>query len=139
MISQLRSYFQRFVHVMKASYFMVIFILLFVVYYSFLGNWIFAGQIEGTENFNGTFNSFWSIFVLLTTSNYPDIMLPAYSNFRPIFIFFGSFLVLGLFLFMNMLLAIFYNSYQEKSTKIIEECDKVRNKYLNAKFKSLCK
>ena len=47
--------------------------------------------------------------------------------------------MLGLFLFMNMLLAIFYSAYQEKSTDLVGKCDKARDKYLNAKFKSLAK
>jgi two pore calcium channel protein len=116
---------------------MIMFILLFVIYYAWIGNWIFAGQIEGTESFNGSFNSFWSVFVCLTTSNYPDVMLPAYKNSRFLFFFFFSFLVLGLFLFMNMLLAIFYTAYQDKSTQIIEKYDNKRNTYLNKLYTSL--
>jgi predicted membrane protein len=77
------------------------------------------------------------MLIVMTTANYPDVMLPSYKNFRPWFFFYCSFLVLGLFLFMNMLLAIFYNAYQEKSTQLIDEFDKSRTKYLNSKFKSL--
>ena len=77
------------------------------------------------------------MFVCLTTSNYPDVMLPAYLHNRAAFFFWMIFLTLGLFLFMNMLLAIFYTAYQDKSTQIIEKYDNKRNTYLNKLYTSL--
>jgi len=51
------------------------------------------------------------MFVLLTTSNFPDVMLPAYGKNRLDCLFFIFYLVVGLFLLMNLLLAIFYSNY----------------------------
>ena len=34
-------------------------------------------------------DSFWNMMVLMTTSNYPDVMLPAYQQNRGYFYFFG--------------------------------------------------
>ena len=51
------------------------------------------------------------MFVLLTTSNFPDVMLPSYNERRIDGAFFILYLVIGLFLLMNLLLAIFYSSY----------------------------
>ena len=55
--------------------------------------------------------SYYNMLILLTTANFPDVMLPAYLHNRAAFFFWMIFLTLGLFLFMNMLLAIFYGSY----------------------------
>ena len=59
-------------------------------------------------------DSFFNMFVLMTTSNYPDIMLPAYGENRLYFIFFGSYLIIGLFLIMNLLLAIVYSNFKAR-------------------------
>ena len=53
--------------------------------------------------------------VTLTTANFPDVMLPAYERNRwPATLFFGSFLALGMFFMMNLLLATVYNTYSEE-------------------------
>ena len=90
---------------------MVIFILLFVFYFAWMGNRLFSGTIEGVENFTTLDDSFFFMFVLLTTSNFPDIMLPAYGQQRHFALFFVIYLTIGLFLLMNLLLAIFYANY----------------------------
>jgi two pore calcium channel protein 1 len=52
------------------------------------------------------------MFILLTTANFPTIMLPSYNQQRIDAWFFIIYLVVGLFLLLNLLLAIFYESYQ---------------------------
>lgn len=90
---------------------MGIFIFLYVFYFAWMGNRLFAGTIEGVENFSGLNDSFFYMFVLLTTSNFPDVMLPAYAQKRRYSVFFIVYLVIGLFMLMNLLLAIFYSNY----------------------------
>ena len=43
--------------------------------------------------------------VLITTANFPDVMLGVYKQSRLTFLFFASFLLVGLFFLMNMFLA----------------------------------
>ena len=52
--------------------------------------------------------------MLLTTANFPDIMLAAYEYNRWLAFYFVSFLIFGLFLFMQLLLAIFYSNYKKR-------------------------
>ena len=49
---------------------------------------------------------------MFTLSNYPNIMLPYYANNRASFFFFASFIVIGLYLFQNLLLAAIFNNYK---------------------------
>ena len=70
------------------------------------------------------------MFVLLTTSNNPDVWLPSYHSNRSNFLFFLVFLIVGLFLLLNLLLAIFYSSYQEKADDDNDGNRATRNEFL---------
>lgn len=54
----------------------------------------------------------FNLFVLMTTTNFPDIMLPAYKHNRISFLFFVFFLVGATILFTNMIIANFFLVYQ---------------------------
>ena len=62
----------------------------------------------------------WNLFILLTTANYPDVMMPAYSTNRLSSIFFVVFLCFGLFFLMNVALAVIYNNF-EFSTRMSKQ------------------
>ena len=78
-IRALRQYWRRYLLVMKGTGPFAIFILVFVFYYAWMGNRLFSGTIEGVDNFKDMQDSFFFMFVCLTTSNYPDVMLPSYA------------------------------------------------------------
>jgi two pore calcium channel protein 3 len=61
------------------------------------------------------------MLVLLTTANSPDIMLPAYEYSRPLAIFFVVYLLFGVFLIMNLLMALFYSNYKDRITAQMKE------------------
>ena len=90
---------------------MVMFILVYIMYFAWMGQRMFSGTIEGVQSFPTFFDAFYNMFVLITTSNYPDVMLPSYGENRAFALFFIFYLTIGLFLLMNLLLAIFYSSY----------------------------
>ena len=70
------------------------------------------------------------MLVLLTTSNYPDVMLPAYQRDRSSCLFFIIYLIVGLFLIMNLLLAIFYSNFKVRFAQNIENNEEKRSAYL---------
>jgi len=72
--------------------------------------------------------------VLLTTSNFPDIMLPAYQIHRANCIPFIVYLFIGLIFLMNLLLAIFYNNFKFRFEMNLEKSDQKRSEYLSTKF-----
>jgi len=100
---------------------------------------LFRGTPEGIENFSTFGESAFGLLVLLTTANFPDFMLPAYQVSRLNCIFFISFLIFGLFLLMNLLLAIFYSNYQLRFQQQINSFVEERNNYLIEKFTELDK
>jgi hypothetical protein len=80
MIRSVKSFWRRYITVIVGSLPMVIFIMVYVFYFAWMGNRLFAGTLEGVQNFSNLNDSFFYMFVLLTTSNFPDVMLPSYGR-----------------------------------------------------------
>ena len=87
-------------------------IFIFIFFYANIGKFLFSGQIEGYDYFHTLNDSFYNMFILLTTANFPDVMLPAYEKNYWVIIFFISFLIVGLFFFMSLLLANVFNRFK---------------------------
>ena len=132
----LREYWNRYILVIKDSMPMVLFILAYMLYFSWMGQRLFSGSIEGTENFGSFGKSFFSMLVCMTTSNFPDVMLPAYNMSRLYAIYFILYLIFGLFLMMNLLLAIFYSNFKMRFEENLDKKEEERSDYLYGQFKA---
>jgi two pore calcium channel protein len=69
--------------------------------------------------------------ILLTTSNFPDVMLPAYNASRVNCVFFILYLVFGLYFLLNVLLAIVFDNYKKRLDNVVTEKQNIRLKYIN--------
>jgi len=78
MFRGVRQCWMRVAYVMIDSLQMVILIVIHILFYAWLGNRYFNGTPEGVLYFDTFLNSAYNLLVLLTTANFPDIMLPAY-------------------------------------------------------------
>lgn len=134
-IRLLREYWNRYLLVMLDSMPMVLFILVYILYFSWMLQRWFSGTLEGVQYFSTFGDSFFNMLVLMTTSNYPDVMLPAYQISRWNCLFFITYLVLGLFLMMNLLLAIFYSNFKSRFEENLGSLEDDRSKYLMEQFK----
>ena len=137
MIRTIREQWKRYLFVILDSAQMVVFIAVFIIYFSWIGLRLFKGTIEGIQYFDNFGDAIFNMLVLLTTSNFPDIMMPAYRDARIASLFFIIYLVFGLFLFMNMLLAIFYANYKIRYQKALDSFVDVRTIYLENQFSEL--
>ncbi|EGD72607.1 hypothetical protein PTSG_04342 [Salpingoeca rosetta] len=90
---------------------MTVLLLLFILISSVLAYYFFSPNPD-EPNFVNLEKSFVNLFVLVTTANYPDVMMPAftYSSYAPIF--FVLFLILGLYTISNIFLAFVFDFYQ---------------------------
>jgi len=103
-------------------------VFLLLLLYAFFGVVVFGNEEEGIEYFPNLGEGMWSLMILLTTANFPDVMMPAYSRHRVASLFFVSFLLLGLFFLLNLLLAQVYSSYEEEKDNVfIRERDHRHN------------
>ena len=102
-------------------------IFLFVTTYAATGHFLFRYTQEGAIYFPNLGESIWTMQVLLTTANFPDVMLPAYSTNFFWCIFFILFLIMGLYLLLNFLLAqIFYRfrlRLANQSLQLLRDCE----------------
>ena len=80
------------------------------------------GDNSRDPNFDSFIHSFMSLFVLITTANYPDVMMPSYEQNRVNFFFFFTYLYLGLYFLMNLVLAVVYDEFRKREE---EKCKRL--------------
>eukprot|EP00754_Rhynchopus_humris_P003249 Rhum_TRINITY_DN11737_c0_g1::Rhum_TRINITY_DN11737_c0_g1_i1::g.46817::m.46817 len=86
----------------------------YTVVFAWFGVVIFPdSQEEGWKYFGDFGKGLWSLAVLLTTNNSPDVFIPALERQRLYFFFFFLFLIGGLFFFTNLVIAVVYTGYTE--------------------------
>jgi len=108
---EVRSYFKRFLFVVQSSLSFVCFIFVYVYFFAYMGMSLYAFTTEGGQSFTDVRTAFWTLFITLTTSNFPNVMLPSYGVNRLCALFFLIYLIIGLFLLFNLILAIVYSAY----------------------------
>jgi hypothetical protein len=113
-VRSVRETMMRIWYVIKDAKGVIILLFLMLIFYSYIGVILFGNQWEGEEQFDSFHDAFWHMLIVLTTANYPDVMMPAYANNRWNCLFFISFLCFGLFFLLNLILAIFYNNYRKQ-------------------------
>lgn len=50
---------------------------------------------------------------MVTTANYPDVMMPSYNEHRFVAVYFVSYMLISYFYLMNLVLAVACNSYDD--------------------------
>ncbi|KAK7476229.1 hypothetical protein BaRGS_00032505 [Batillaria attramentaria] len=68
---------------------------------------------NGDPYFKSYGDAVWDLYVLVTTANNPDVMMPAYNYTAWYAIFFIIYLVICLYIFMSIVLAAIYNNYKK--------------------------
>lgn len=85
-------------------------LMFFMCSYALLGYFLFSAN--HTNLYFRTLNdSFVSMFVLLTTANFPDVMMPSYAVSKWNAVFFISYISTALYVLMNLMLAVVYETF----------------------------
>ena len=88
---------------------MLTLVMFIMLIYSVFGFYLFC-KID-PNYFEDLKRSFISLFVLLTTANYPDVMMASYHKHSASTIFFISYLSINLYFLMNLMLAVVYDAF----------------------------
>ena len=85
-------------------------LMFFVCSYALLGYFLFSNNHTNLY-FKTLPDSFVSMFVLLTTANFPDVMMPSYAHSKWNAIFYISYISICLYVLMNLMLAVVYETF----------------------------
>ncbi|XP_071700865.1 two pore calcium channel protein 1A [Rutidosis leptorrhynchoides] len=107
---------------------------LFLLFSSWLAYVIFEDTQQGTTVFVSYPVTLYQMFVLFTTSNNPDVWIPAYKSSRWSSIFFVLYVLLGVYFVTNLVLAVVYDSFKGELVKQVAAKDAMRKKILLKAF-----
>ncbi|CAN1231205.1 Two pore calcium channel protein 1 [Linum perenne] len=114
-----------------APYIRVIFFILSI-------SWVAYVMFEDTEQGKTVFTSYavtlYQLFILFTTSNNPDVWIPAYKESRWYSLFFVIYVLLGVYFVTNLVLAVVYDSFKNQLVKQVAEADNMRKRTLMKAF-----
>eukprot|EP00935_MAST-01C_sp_MAST-1C-sp1_P001596 g1596.t1 len=109
---------------------------LYVLFYAIFGMLVFKNDTEeGAVDFCSLRRSMWTLLILLSTANFPDVMMPAYSRNRFAGVFFATFVIVGIFILINILLAIVVDAYLSSKERQRAQLEEQRSKNLQKAFR----
>lgn len=91
-------------------------------------------KIDGQRYFYTFGDTYWDLYVLVTTANNPDIMMPAYNQLALYSIFFIVFEIVCLYIFMSIFLAVVYNNYKSNLKREVKEAIERKNELIDKAF-----
>ncbi|XP_038073134.1 two pore calcium channel protein 1-like [Patiria miniata] len=96
----------------------LVLLFLFLLLFALLGRELYADdnlqEVLSTEKyFVDYFENIWELYILVTTANSPDVMMPAYDANGFYMIFFVVFVLLCNYIFMSIFLAVIYKNYRK--------------------------
>lgn len=108
--------------------------LLFLLFASWLAYVTFEDTPQGKIIFKSYGATLYQMFVLFTTSNNPDVWVPAYKISRWYSLFFIVYVLLGVYFLTNLILAVIYESFKEQLAKQLGQVDFLRKSILQKAF-----
>ncbi|XP_008793100.1 two pore calcium channel protein 1 isoform X2 [Phoenix dactylifera] len=108
--------------------------LLFLLFFSWLAYLTFEDTQQGRTMFYSYGATLYQMFVLFTTSNNPDVWIPAYKKSRWSCLLFVIYVLLGVYFLTNLILAVVYDSFKAQLAKQVAEMDSMRISILGKAF-----
>jgi Ion transport protein len=110
-----------FFYVMRDTMFVILATFVYIGFFGIIAYYNFKISLEGFNYFPSVHESFYQMLILLTTANFPDVMLPAYYESRYNCLFFIGYLLIGLYFMQNILLAIVFDNYKRHLENKVEQ------------------
>ncbi|XP_075668805.1 two pore calcium channel protein 1-like [Castanea sativa] len=108
--------------------------LLFLLFSSWLAYVMFEDTQQGKTIFTSYGTTLYQMFVLFTTSNNPDVWIPAYKASRWFCLFFVLYVLLGVYFITNLILAVVYDGFKDQLAKQVSVMDSTRRRILEKAF-----
>ncbi|XP_060704811.1 two pore segment channel 3 [Hemiscyllium ocellatum] len=114
---QLRRAFRNIRNTLPEITYVFVLFMFSVAVFSLMALKLFAKRklstVEGALYFSNYLDIFFNLYVLVTTANSPDVMMPAYEVSWAYSIFFVIFIIVNTYVFMSLFLAVVYNDYKK--------------------------
>ncbi|XP_063774152.1 two pore calcium channel protein 1-like isoform X2 [Pseudophryne corroboree] len=92
---------------------------------------------EGEPYFENYLEGVFNLYVLVTTANSPDVMMPAYDYNWWYSIFFIAYIILNTYIFMSVFLAVVYNNYRKHLKNEIRKLAYMKRRKMAEAFNAL--
>jgi two pore calcium channel protein 3 len=116
----------------------LILLLLAIALFSLLGYMLFKDRnlhdYKNRPYFNSYLDTYFNLYVLVTSANSPDIMMPAYNSSGWYALFFIIFTIICMYIFMSIFLAVVYHNYRKHLKKEVKKSVKRRCDSLSHAF-----
>jgi two pore calcium channel protein len=109
-------------------------LLLFLMFSSWLAFILFEDTVQGKTLFKTYGSTLYQMSILYTTSNNPDVWVPAYKESRYSAIFFVIYILFGVYFITNLVLAVVYDSFKGQLANLMVEAESARQEVLSAAF-----
>uniref|UniRef100_A0A8C4WR07 Two pore segment channel 3 n=1 Tax=Eptatretus burgeri TaxID=7764 RepID=A0A8C4WR07_EPTBU len=93
---------------------------------------------HGSPYFDNYLNALFDLYVLVTTANSPDVMMPAYNKSSWYSLFFIVYIVVNTYLFMSIFLAVVYNGYRKHLKNEVRTSVFNKRRSMGCAFHALC-
>ena len=94
-------------------------------------------QEHGNVNFDTLFESYLSLCVLMSTANFPDVMMPSFHESKWAALFFAAFIAFGLYYLMSIIFAVIYHHYHSDNAEFVKEMTNNRARSLDFAFQQM--
>lgn len=121
LLGQARNHFRNVMLLFYDSALLISMIFVFVGFYSFTGFFMFKNTLEGYTFFSTPGVALYEMFICLTTSNFPNVMLPAYYKNQWYCMYWVFFMCFGMYFLQNLLLASIFENYKLRVLKTAED------------------
>lgn len=112
-------------------------LILFVAFFSSFAQLFFGEYLDGDTSRNDGISyikPFSNLFVMTTTTNFPDVALPAYKHNFFSYLFYVFFMTVVYFIVVRVLIAIFYDCYKEASREVTDNLIQHQNNHIIRAF-----
>ncbi|KAM3931569.1 two pore channel protein 2-like [Leptodactylus fuscus] len=93
--------------------------------------------VDGERYFGNFLEGVFNLYVLVTTANSPDVMMPAYDYSGWYSIFFIAYIILNTYIFMSVFLAVVYNNYRKHLKNEIRKLAYMKRRKMAEAFNTL--
>ena len=94
-----------------------------ILVFGIVGYILFGGIDNDDYPFKDLPTSFYSLFILLSTCNFPDVMLDTFDSSKHCVLYFVVYIILNLYIFFALLKALFFSVYYDYFQKTTQQFD----------------